>query len=38
MTIVIGLFAQPFWVVAERAAAELLDPSVYAEAVLGRLP
>jgi multicomponent Na+:H+ antiporter subunit D len=37
-TIAIGLFAQPFWVVAERAAAELLDPAAYAAAVLGRLP
>jgi multicomponent Na+:H+ antiporter subunit D len=38
MTVVIGLFAQPFWVVAERAGAELLDPAFYAAAVLGRLP
>jgi multicomponent Na+:H+ antiporter subunit D len=38
MTIVIGLFAQPFWIVAERAAAEMLDPTVYAAAVLGGLP
>ncbi|WP_337876517.1 Na+/H+ antiporter subunit D [Elioraea sp.] len=37
-TIAIGLFAQPFWIVAERAAAELLDPAAYAAAVLGRLP
>ncbi|MFQ3622089.1 MAG: Na+/H+ antiporter subunit D [Acetobacteraceae bacterium] len=34
-TVVIGLFAQPFWVVAERAANELLDPSSYIAAVLG---
>ncbi|WP_291297278.1 Na+/H+ antiporter subunit D [Elioraea sp.] len=37
-TIVIGLFAQPFLAVAERAAAELGDPAAYAAAVLGALP
>jgi multicomponent Na+:H+ antiporter subunit D len=34
-TIVIGLFAQPFLEVAQRAAAELTDPAAYAAAVLG---
>ncbi len=37
-TIVIGLFAQPFLAVAERAGAELTDPLAYAAAVLGPLP
>ncbi|MDB2406921.1 Na+/H+ antiporter subunit D [Jannaschia sp.] len=35
MTILIGLFPEPFVQVAERAAAELLDPSAYISAVLG---
>jgi multicomponent Na+:H+ antiporter subunit D len=34
-TVVIGLFAQPFLAVAERSAAELLDPASYIAAVLG---
>ncbi|MCS6921661.1 MAG: Na+/H+ antiporter subunit D [Elioraea sp.] len=34
-TVVIGLFAQPFYVVAARAARELLDPAAYIAAVLG---
>ncbi|MCU0984501.1 MAG: Na+/H+ antiporter subunit D [Acetobacteraceae bacterium] len=34
-TVVIGLFAQPFLAVAERSAAELLDPAAYIAAVLG---
>jgi len=34
-TVVIGLFAQPFYLVAERAARELLDPAAYIAAVLG---
>jgi multicomponent Na+:H+ antiporter subunit D len=36
-TVVIGLFAQPFLAVAERSAAELLDPASYITAVLGPL-
>ncbi|UWQ19036.1 Na+/H+ antiporter subunit D [Jannaschia sp. M317] len=35
MTVVIGLFPEPFVQVAERAAAELLDPTAYVTAVLG---
>lgn len=35
ITIAIGLFAAPVWAVAERAAAELLDPARYAAIVLG---
>jgi multicomponent Na+:H+ antiporter subunit D len=35
MTVAIGLFPEPFVQVAERAAAELLDPSDYIAAVLG---
>ena len=38
MTVVIGLFPAPFVMVAERAAAELLDPSAYVAAVLGATP
>ncbi len=34
-TVVIGLFAQPFYVVAEGAAQQLLDPASYIAAVLG---
>jgi len=34
-TVVIGLFAQPFLAVAERAAAELTEPARYITAVLG---
>jgi multicomponent Na+:H+ antiporter subunit D len=34
-TVVIGLFAQPFLAVAERAAAELTEPARYIRAVLG---
>src|SRR6056297_2108193 len=35
MTLAIGLYAAPFLELAERAAAELLDPSAYVAAVLG---
>ncbi len=35
LTIVIGLFPEPFVQVAARAAAELLDPTAYLAAVLG---
>jgi multicomponent Na+:H+ antiporter subunit D len=35
MTVLIGLFPEPFVLVAERAAAELLDPAAYIAAVLG---
>ncbi|TFL17299.1 Na+/H+ antiporter subunit D [Jannaschia formosa] len=35
MTVLIGLFPEPFVLVAERAAGELLDPSAYIAAVLG---
>ncbi|WP_142849644.1 Na+/H+ antiporter subunit D [Telmatospirillum sp. J64-1] len=38
MTVIIGLWVEPFWIVAERAAAQLLDPSAYVEAVLGVRP
>jgi multicomponent Na+:H+ antiporter subunit D len=34
-TVVIGLFAQPFLAVAERAGAELTEPALYIAAVLG---
>ena len=35
ITVVMGLWPQPFLAVAERAAGELLDPSAYVDAVLG---
>ncbi|TNF59611.1 MAG: Na+/H+ antiporter subunit D [Rhodobacteraceae bacterium] len=35
LTLVIGFFPEPFVVFAERAAAQLLDPSAYLAAVLG---
>ncbi|RIX97737.1 Na+/H+ antiporter subunit D [Aureimonas flava] len=35
VTVVIGLFAQPFVVFADQAAASLADPSAYIDAVLG---
>jgi multicomponent Na+:H+ antiporter subunit D len=35
LTVIIGLFPEPFVVFAERAAAQLLDPSVYISTVLG---
>lgn len=35
MTILIGIFPEPFVIMAERIAAELLDPSDYVNAVLG---
>lgn len=35
MTIAIGIFAQPIYVLAEAAAGQLLDPQRYIEAVLG---
>ncbi|WP_308915375.1 Na+/H+ antiporter subunit D [Jannaschia sp. LMIT008] len=35
LTVVIGLFPEPFVAVAERAANELLDPTAYVTAVLG---
>ncbi len=38
ITITIGLFAQPLYLLAERAAAELLDPTAYITAVFGSLP
>ena len=38
LTVVIGLVPQPFVALAERAAAELLDPSPYVAAVLGERP
>ena len=35
VTLTIGLWVRPFYVLAERAAAELMDPAAYVEAVLG---
>ncbi len=35
MTIIIGLYAEPFFALAERSAEELLSPAYYIEAVLG---
>jgi multicomponent Na+:H+ antiporter subunit D len=35
LTLVIGLWAEPFLVFAEAAAASLLDPTAYVDAVLG---
>jgi multicomponent Na+:H+ antiporter subunit D len=35
LTMLIGVYAQPFFVLAEASAAELLDKRVYVEAVLG---
>jgi len=35
LTALIGIYAQPFFVLAEASAAELLDPSRYIRAVLG---
>ena len=36
ITLVIGLYARPLYALAERAATELMDPSIYVEAVLDR--
>ena len=36
ITLAIGLYARPLYVLAERAATELMDPSIYVEAVLDR--
>ncbi len=36
ITVAIGLYAGPLYTLAERAAAELMDPSLYVAAVLGR--
>ena len=38
LTVTIGLLPEPFVRVAERAAAELMEPGAYVEAVLGRTP
>lgn len=38
VTLTIGLWAEPFVALAERSAAELLNPSVYVQAVLGTTP
>jgi multicomponent Na+:H+ antiporter subunit D len=38
LTVAIGLFPEPFVGLAERAAAELLDPTPYLTAVLGVRP
>lgn len=38
LTLIIGIWVQPFLTVAGEAAAELLDPRHYVEAVLGRAP
>jgi multicomponent Na+:H+ antiporter subunit D len=38
VTLTIGLWAEPFVALAERSAAELLDPSAYVQAVLGTAP
>nr|WP_281494207.1 Na+/H+ antiporter subunit D [Jannaschia sp. S6380] len=38
ITVLIGLFPEPFVAVATRAAEELLDPSAYLTAVLGERP
>lgn len=35
LTVTIGLFPEPFVIFAERSAAQLLDPAVYVQAVLG---
>ncbi|CAM5212566.1 hypothetical protein [Alishewanella longhuensis] len=35
MTIAIGLFAQPIYLLAEMVAHQLLNPQLYIEAVLG---
>jgi multicomponent Na+:H+ antiporter subunit D len=36
ITLAIGLYVQPLYALAERAATELMDPATYVEAVLGR--
>ena len=36
ITLAIGLYARPLYALAERAATELMDPSIYVEAVLDR--
>ena len=38
LTMVIGLMPEPFVIFAERAAAQLLDPTAYITAVLGAAP
>jgi len=36
LTLIIGFMPEPFLIFAERAAQQLLDPTAYVEAVLGR--
>ena len=38
LTVIIGLYAQPFFELALRSAEQLLAPDAYVRAVLGRLP
>lgn len=38
MTVIIGFAVEPVWQMAERAAAELMSPTAYIEAVLGSTP
>ncbi len=38
ITVVIGLFAEPFYAVSVEAAGQLVDPSAYVAAVLGARP
>ncbi len=38
LTVAIGLWAYPLWVLAERAAAEVLEPTLYIQAVMGASP
>ncbi len=38
ITITIGFYPEPFFLVAERAANELMNPSIYIETILGNTP
>ncbi len=38
LTVLMGVAIEPVWAVADRAAAELLDPASYIQAVLGDAP
>jgi multicomponent Na+:H+ antiporter subunit D len=36
MTLTIGFYTEPFFLLAEAAADQLLNPNIYIQAVLGR--
>jgi len=38
ITLTIGFYPEPIFSIAERAASELMNPSIYIEKVLGGMP